>query len=98
MPPSIAVTVADLLADHRSPESETLSTELADSRLLAVLRGLTADEQALARAWASSGETWNQTVLDAGLPAELGERVRRKFRRLGRRHAERTLAAAGAAR
>nr|BEK63609.1 hypothetical protein KPHV_08360 [Kitasatospora purpeofusca] len=92
------LTVSDLLADHRSPESETLFTELADSRLLAVLRGLAADEQALARAWGSSGETWNQTALDAGLPAELGERVRRKLKRLGRQHAERTLAAAGAAR
>ncbi|GAA1386061.1 hypothetical protein GCM10009639_09410 [Kitasatospora putterlickiae] len=92
------LTVADLLTDHRSPETETLLAELADSRLLAVLRSLAADEQALARAWADSGDTWNQTALDAGPPPGFGERGRRRLKRLGTRHTERTLAAAGAAR
>ncbi|MCU7820153.1 hypothetical protein [Kitasatospora sp. DSM 101779] len=41
--------VADLLVDHRSPELDALYTELADSRLGPILRGLTADERARRR-------------------------------------------------
>ncbi|MEV6976261.1 hypothetical protein [Kitasatospora sp. NPDC093806] len=62
-----------------------LFAELADSRLLAVLRGLGATEQALARVRAGGGETRVQTALNAGLPAEFGERVRRQLKRLGGR-------------
>jgi hypothetical protein len=88
------LTVEDLLAERRTPEDATLGEELADSRLLAVLRGLAADEAALARAWAADGESWAQATLDAELPAAYGERVRRKLKRLGARYAERAAAAA----
>ncbi|MFE6499916.1 hypothetical protein [Kitasatospora sp. NPDC057738] len=87
------LTVADLLVDRRAPEAEALSAELADSRLLAVLRGLAPDEVATTRAWAAGEETWALAALAVGLPAEFGERVRRKLKRLGTRHTERALAA-----
>ncbi|MGA5900236.1 hypothetical protein [Streptomyces venetus] len=91
---STNLTVQDLLAEHRTPESEVLG-ELADSRLLAVLRGLEADEATLARAWAASIDTWHEAALGTGLPAGYGERVRRKLKRLGKRHAERRETATG---
>jgi hypothetical protein len=87
-PVSTNLTVQDLLAEHRTPESE-LFGELVDSRLLAVLRGLKADESALARAWAASSDTWYEAALGNGLPPACGERVRRKLKRLGKRYEER---------
>lgn len=91
------LTVEDLLAERHTPEDAALAEELADSRLLAVLRGMAADETALARAWAVDGESWVQVALDAGLPAAYGERVRRKLKRLGARYTERAAATARSA-
>ncbi|MEU1035482.1 hypothetical protein ABZ402_43785 [Streptomyces mirabilis] len=87
------LTVEDLLAERRTPEEAALIHELADSRLLAVLRGLAAGEVALAQAWAASGESWDRAARDAGLPTTYGERVRRKLKRLGARHTARAAAA-----
>ncbi|MGW3496676.1 hypothetical protein [Streptomyces sp. NPDC001020] len=87
-PVSTNLTVQDLLAEHRTPESEVLG-ELADSRLLAVLRGLEFDENALAMAWEATNDTWHEAALSAGLPAGYGERVRRKLKRLSKRYEER---------
>ncbi|MCZ0211338.1 hypothetical protein OZK63_38920 [Streptomyces sp. UMAF16] len=87
------LTVQDLLTEECTAEDEALAAELADSRLLAVLRALAPNEAALARAWAASGESWAQASLDAGLPAAHGERVRRKLKRLGIRHTARAAAA-----
>ncbi|MEU1106601.1 hypothetical protein ABZ408_37445 [Streptomyces tibetensis] len=86
------LTVQDLLAQRHTPEDAALAEELADSRLLAVLRGLAPDEAALARAWAAGGDSWAQAALEAGLPTAYGERVRRKLKRLGSRHTARTAA------
>ncbi|MFF1909228.1 hypothetical protein [Kitasatospora sp. NPDC058218] len=85
--------LADLLTEHRTPETEALAAELSDSRLLAVLRDLKPDEDAFARSWASSRETWAQAALEAGLPTAFAERVRRKLKRLGNQHTTRTLSA-----
>ncbi|MGW0188193.1 hypothetical protein ACWDV7_20810 [Streptomyces sp. NPDC003362] len=86
------LTVEDLLAERHTSEEAALAEELADSRLLAVLRGMAPDEAALARAWAAGGESWAQAALDAGLPETYGERVRRKLKRLGSRYAARAAA------
>jgi hypothetical protein len=87
-PVSTNLTVQDLPAEDRTPASEVLG-ELTDSRLLAMLRGLEADENTLARAWAASVDTWHEAALSTGLPAGYGERVRRKLKRLGKRYVER---------
>jgi hypothetical protein len=88
-----ALTVQDLLVEHRTPETEVLHAELDDSRLLAVLRALDTTEDATARRWADDGDSWGQAALAAGLPAAYGERVRRKLKRLGARRAARVAAA-----
>ncbi|MFC8201689.1 hypothetical protein ACFUTV_40870 [Streptomyces sp. NPDC057298] len=93
-PLSTNLTVQDLLVEHRTPESEVLG-ELVDSRLLAVLRGLEADEDALACAWALSTDTWQEAALNTELPVGYGERVRRKLKRLGRQYEERRTNATG---
>ncbi|WP_438297694.1 hypothetical protein [Streptomyces sp. HUAS TT7] len=91
-----AWTVEDLLVEHRTPESEVLAAELADSRLVVVIRGLAPEEASTARVWASTAQTWDQAALAAGCPAAHGERVRRKLKRLGDRHTARSAAAAQA--
>ncbi|ONK09301.1 hypothetical protein [Streptomyces sp. MP131-18] len=63
-------------------------------RITAVLRGLTENEQTVALAWATTGDSWENAAIDAGLPATHGERVRRKLKRLGTRHISRATAAA----
>ena len=63
------------------------------SRVDAVLRGLTPEERSVALAWARTGDSWEDAAADAGLPASHGERVRRKLKRLGAQHTQRTAAA-----
>ncbi|MGA5822629.1 hypothetical protein ACPC54_32810 [Kitasatospora sp. NPDC094028] len=100
-PVGVDRVVADLLVDHRSPEAEALWSELADSRLLGVLRGLEPAEAEVAAAWAADpGANWTRAAAaaDHPSPAAFGERVRRKLKRLGGRSTERALAAAAVAR
>ncbi|WP_157031958.1 hypothetical protein [Kitasatospora cheerisanensis] len=88
--------VGDLLAERRGPEDEVLARELTDSRLAAVLRGLTRDEAELALAWAADPTaSWSRAAALLGHPdpAAFGERVRRKAKRLGARHTARAAAA-----
>ncbi|MEU6593270.1 hypothetical protein ABZ923_29275 [Streptomyces sp. NPDC046881] len=96
-PLSPGLTVQDLLTEEHTPEDATLAAELADSRLLAVLRTLAPDEAGLARAWAASGESWARTALNAGLSTAHGERVRRKLKRLGTLYTARAAATGNAA-
>ncbi|MEU9118208.1 hypothetical protein AB0D04_42490 [Streptomyces sp. NPDC048483] len=93
-PVGTTLTVADLLAEHRAPESEALAAELEEGRLASVLRALHPAEAAVARAWAMNGESWDRAAAAAGQPEAFGERVRRKLKRLGARHATRSEAAA----
>ncbi|MFJ7912708.1 hypothetical protein [Kitasatospora sp. NPDC096204] len=92
-PIGTGLVVADLLADHRSPELEALKDELTDSRLAAVLRLLADDEAATAYHWADGSDSWAHAAREAGLPDSYGDRVRRKLKRLGGRHTQRALAA-----
>ncbi|MFH8894505.1 hypothetical protein [Streptomyces sp. NPDC017949] len=89
-------TVEDLVADGRTPETEALFTELADSRIAAVIWELRTQEgeqgYAVAWNWASAGEGWAQAAADAGLPEAYGERIRRKLKRLGQRQTARDAA------
>ncbi|TXS44250.1 hypothetical protein [Streptomyces sp. t39] len=71
-----------------------LHHQLDDERLRTVLRGLTADEAAVAARWAQGAGTWTESALGADLPAAYGERVRRKLHRLGARQAQRAVAVA----
>lgn len=92
------VTLEDALTDHRSAEDVVLRHEFDDERIGAVLRGLTADEAAVAVRLARDGGSWLQAAVEAGLPPSYGDRVRRKLRRRGALHAERTAASARTAR
>lgn len=76
-----------------SPEDAALSAVFTDARIAAVLQELGSEEQSLAQAWAGSGDDWRKAAVAAGLPAEYGERLRRKLKRLGARYAARAQAA-----
>ncbi|MFD7447196.1 hypothetical protein [Streptomyces sp. NPDC059909] len=91
------ITLDDALPDHRTAEDLALHRQLGDKRVRTVLRGLTSDKAAVAARWAQDAGTWAESAVGAHLPAAYGERVRRKFHRLGARQAERA-AAAGVAR
>jgi hypothetical protein len=84
----------DLLVDCTTPEGLALASEVADERIACAMRDLRADEVSVARLWAHSGDTWAAAATAAGLPAVYGERVRRKLKRLGGKHAARRSAAA----
>ncbi|MFE0099912.1 hypothetical protein [Streptomyces sp. NPDC059009] len=86
--------LSDLLVGAASPEDVVLAAELLDPRIVAVLRQLRAPEEVVARLWACTGDAWAHAAADAGLPPSYGERVRRKLKRLGRRHTDRSAAAA----
>ncbi|MFD4032676.1 hypothetical protein ACFWVP_19705 [Streptomyces sp. NPDC058637] len=88
------ITLDDVLPDHRTTEDLALHHQLDDERLRAVLRGLTADEAAVAARWAQGAGTWVESALSADLPAAYGERVRRKLHRLGARQTQRAAAVA----
>jgi hypothetical protein len=80
------LTLYDLVADR--PDSQqlpTLEVELEDPRLAALMRALDAAERAVAWAWVDpSVSTWREAAshADADNPTAVGERVRRKVRRL----------------
>lgn len=75
---SVDQVLADVLTDHRTPESAMLAAGLSDSRLLTLLGGLEADEGTFARFWASGRDIWAQAMQEAGLPAAFGEWLRRE--------------------
>lgn len=90
------LTLGDTVADLRRPEDNLLMSELENSRLSVVLRGLNEKEAAVATAWAADPRaTWAQAAAALGHrdPASFGDRVRRKLKRLGTRLTERMAAA-----
>ncbi|MES9504433.1 hypothetical protein ABWI13_30750, partial [Streptomyces koyangensis] len=101
------LTVYDLVANGPDPYEVLTGTLPEDPRLVAVLTGLTPTERAVAMAWVSPHTTsWTDAAahviaLDpmgcAGFRAiDLGERVRRKLKRLGERYTSRSKAAVAA--
>ncbi|MFJ6943282.1 hypothetical protein ACISU4_01240 [Streptomyces wuyuanensis] len=102
------MTTYDMVASGPDPYEVLAGALPTDRRIAAVLAELTPVERAVAMAWADPQvSSWTEAAsiivaleepLIAGLePVALGERVRRKLKRLGARQAERA-AAAGVAR
>ncbi|WP_208809265.1 hypothetical protein [Streptomyces nojiriensis] len=100
------------MLDHRLPSGEALhelvagSYQIDDEALAwypdrrdacAVFDRLKEDEQHVARAFALGGGSWSEAAAATGLPAQVGERVMRKLRRLGLQHQGRRAAVAGSA-
>ncbi|WP_328980430.1 hypothetical protein [Streptomyces canus] len=91
------ITLYDLITGSPSPQELALGAEPDDSRLSAVLNALSQEERKVALAWTRPEvATWAEaaaavTETDA---VALGERVRRKLKRLGKLQTERTAASA----
>jgi hypothetical protein len=89
------VSLYDLLASRTAVPEEAIGFVPADARLAALLRALHPTEREVVQAWADPGiGTWAEAALHAGVadPEVVGERVRRKVKRLiseqQRRHAQ----------
>lgn len=80
--------------DHESPEVVLLNSEFGDERLASVLGGLTEQERRLVQTWAGLGGSWGEAAASQGLDAKMGERVRRKLKRLAAKHIRRAEAVA----
>ncbi|MFE1442982.1 hypothetical protein [Streptomyces sp. NPDC058739] len=90
------LTLRDLVAGELRMDDLVFETVFDNPRLSAVLDGLTEAEHAVAMAWAHPTiATWTEAAQFAGAadPEALGERVRRKLKRLGARHTQRAAAA-----
>ncbi|MFB6536557.1 hypothetical protein ACFCY8_28465 [Streptomyces noursei] len=98
------LTTYDVVANGPDPYEVLAGTLPTDPRVATVLASLTPTERAVAMAWADAQVTsWTEAaaiVLAAAparltrlAPAALGERVRRKLKRLGDRHTARAAAA-----
>lgn len=100
------------MLDYRLPSGETLHEVVCGSYRFendvlswspdrhdagAVFARLKEDEQHVARAFALGGGSWAEAAVATGLPAQLGERVMRKLRRLGLQHRQRQAALVGVA-
>ncbi|MFI5639576.1 hypothetical protein ACIA8H_19470 [Streptomyces goshikiensis] len=103
------LVLGDLLVTSATPESVVLAAEFTDLRIAAVLRQLRPPERLVALQWARPGTTgWSEAaarviarevdLLEGIAAVALGERVRRKLKRLGDRHTERSSAGTGSAR
>jgi len=90
------ITLYDLVVASPCSQTPTPGAGPDDVRLLSVLAALQPAERAVALAWAHPAvATWTEAALVAGAtdPVALGERVRRKLKRLGERQTERAVAA-----
>jgi hypothetical protein len=93
------LTVADLVADPHTTEGLALATECEEQRLRLALSRLKPDELQVTNFYARRSElTWAEAAQLAGAadPAAMGERVRRKLKRIGAEQ-QRRLAQAGRA-
>lgn len=90
------LTLADVVADRRSPEALVVDGEFRDGRVATVLGQLAAPAREVACAWAHGKESWEKAAIRADQPADYGETVRRRLKRLGKRHVARAAAAAAA--
>ncbi|MQL62854.1 hypothetical protein F6Q10_09570 [Streptomyces vinaceus] len=75
----LAVDKPDLLAGSMTVEEESSHREEVDR----VLSKLSPAERKVADCYATTGLTWKQAALKAGQPSSMGDRVRRKLKRLG---------------
>ena len=80
------LTIADLVPDTRLTEDLVLASEWEEQRLSRVLGRLKPDELRVTNVYAQRSElTWAEAARIAGAadPAAVGERIRRKLKRLG---------------
>ena len=78
----------DLVASGADPQDVVTALLPEDPRLATALEAMEPEERAVALAWASwKVASWEEAALLAGAdnPAAMGERVRRKLKRLGRK-------------
>jgi hypothetical protein len=83
------LTVADLVPDPQATEDLALANECEEHRLRRVLSRLKPDELQVTNVYAERSElTWTEAARLAGAadPATMGERVRRKLKRLAAEH------------
>lgn len=73
---------ATLLDTLATLPADPIEWGFEDRRLNAVLPSLTEDERRVCLVYGGDDVTWHEAALDAGLPAEFGESVRRKRERL----------------
>ncbi|MDX2576689.1 hypothetical protein PV332_14545 [Streptomyces scabiei] len=78
---------------RRYNDLEAEFAKFTDPRIAPVLHGLQEAEAALALDWAYAGGSWAESAAAVGLAPAVGERVRRKLKRLGTRYTERCSAA-----
>jgi hypothetical protein len=90
------LTVADMVPDPQTTEDLALAGEYEEQRLRRVLSRLKPDELHVTNVYAGRSElTWTEAARLAGAedPAAMGDRVRRKLRRLGAEHNRRLVLA-----
>jgi len=93
------LTVADLVPDPQTTEDLVLANECEEQRLRRVLSRLKPDELQVTNVYAGRSElSWAEAARLAGAadPAAMGERVRRKLKRLGSEHNRRLVRPGGA--
>jgi len=88
-------SIADLVPDPQTTEALALANQCEEQRLRMVLRQLRPDELLVTNVYAENSDfTWAEAARVAGVPdpVAMGERVRRKLKRLGveqnRRHVQ----------
>ncbi len=92
------LTVADLVPDPQTTEDLVLANECEEQRLRRVLTRLKPDELQVTNGYAERSKlTWAEAARLAGAadPAAMGERVRRKLKRLGTEHTRRLVQTPG---
>jgi hypothetical protein len=94
------LTLADLVPDPQDTEDLALANECEEQRLRRVLSRLKPDELQVTNVYAERSElTWAEAARLAGAadPVAMGERVRRKLKRLGAEHNRRLVLRTGGA-
>jgi hypothetical protein len=92
------LTVADLVPDPQNTEDLVMANECEEQRLGRILSRLKPDELQVTNVYAERSDlTWGEAARLAGAadPAAMGERVRRKLKRLGAEHNRRLVLQTG---
>ncbi|MCX5115408.1 hypothetical protein OOK13_44710 [Streptomyces sp. NBC_00378] len=95
-PTTGGLTLADLAADTAEPDDDLLRGTIDEPRIREILAELDPDERDVALTYARNPSigSWTEAARSTGAkdPERFGERVRRRLKRLGDRHDQRTSA------